>query len=204
MAKGIIYLMSTVVDGLVKIGKTDNYESRMRILEQNGYRNITGLKREFAIEVENYDEKEDLLDRIFSKSQIGSSELFAIDIDLAKQLLSALDGKVIYPKENKDDIFIKATGAIEEKEELALNRHHFKEISFSSSLTGKMYYGKTSGNGTLAIIEIESNKEIENNSKPSKKDILGQAIIDLGGKTTKEETLYQRYRKLTKLVLKNY
>lgn len=202
MAKGIIYLMSTVVDGLVKIGKTDNYENRMRILEQNGYRNITGLKREFAIEVDNYDEKEDLLDRIFNKSQIGNSELFAIDVDLAKQLLSALDGKVIYPKENKNEIFIKATGAIEEKEELALNRHHFKEIIFSSSLTGKKYKGGTSDKGTLAIIDLETNKEVENNSKPSKKDILGQAIIDLGEKTTKDETLYQRYRKLTKMVLK--
>ena len=29
MAKGIIYLMSTVVDGLIKIGKTDNFETRL-------------------------------------------------------------------------------------------------------------------------------------------------------------------------------
>ena len=54
MAKGIIYLMTTVVSGLIKIGKTrnDQFENRMRSLESNGYANITGLKREFAIEVD--------------------------------------------------------------------------------------------------------------------------------------------------------
>ena len=43
--------------------------------------------------------------------------------------------------------------------------------------------------------------EIPNNAKPSKKTIIGQAILDLGGETSKDETLYQRYRKLTKLIL---
>ncbi len=46
MARGILYVMTTVVDGLVKIGKTgiDNFESRMNTLENNGYRNVVGLK----------------------------------------------------------------------------------------------------------------------------------------------------------------
>ena len=67
MARGIIYVMTTVVPGLIKIGKTgtDNYESRMYQLERNGYYNVVGLKRRFAIEVEDYDEKEKLLDEIF-------------------------------------------------------------------------------------------------------------------------------------------
>ena len=71
MAKGIIYVMTTVVPGLVKIGKTgtDNFESRMYQLERNGYFNVVGLKRKFAIEVEDYDEKEVLLDEIFEKNK---------------------------------------------------------------------------------------------------------------------------------------
>ena len=59
-SKGIIYVMSSAVPGLIKIGKTGvaNYEQRMYNLEHNGYRNVTALKRVFAIEVESYDEKE--------------------------------------------------------------------------------------------------------------------------------------------------
>ncbi len=205
MAKGIIYLMSTVVDGLVKIGKTDNYERRMKELEKNGYRNVPGLKREFAIELDDYDKKETLLQTIFSKSKLGDTELFSIDIDIAKQLLSAFDGKIIYPKEDKNEIFVKATDAVEEKElikALDINRHHFKEIDFTSSLTGKKYHGQTGEEGTLVIIDVASGQEIPNNSKPSKKAIIGQAIKDLGGTTDNSDTLYQKYRKLTKLVLK--
>lgn len=100
MAKGIIYLMSTAVSGLVKIGKTgtNNYPERMRFLESNGYYNVAGLKRYFAIELEDYDEKESLLHEIFSKHQVGTSELFALDQDLIRQLLLSFDGRVVYPE----------------------------------------------------------------------------------------------------------
>ena len=120
MAKGIIYLMSTVVSGLVKIGKTRNeqFENRMKFLENNGYANITGLKREFAIEVDGYDDKEKLLHDIFSKSRIEGTELFALDIEIAKSLLSSLDGKQIYPKDkSKKDVFKESTEEIKLKEE---------------------------------------------------------------------------------------
>lgn len=118
MAKGIIYLMNTCVDGLVKIGRTgvDNFEQRMAILESNGYRRISVLTREFAIEVEDYEEKEKLLHELFSKSRVGNSELFSIDINLVKQLMSSLEGKVIYPKdEKKEEIFVQATEEVEVK-----------------------------------------------------------------------------------------
>jgi len=112
MAKGVLYCMTTVVPGLIKIGKTtrDNFESRMYNLEKNGYSNVVGLKRHFAIEVEEYDEKEILLDDIFSKSRVPNTELFALDIDLVVQLMSSLDGTKIYPeKESKEEVFRKAT-----------------------------------------------------------------------------------------------
>ncbi|NLQ12748.1 DUF4357 domain-containing protein [Olsenella sp. KGMB02461] len=116
MAKGIIYLMKTVVPGLVKIGKTDNYKERMKELERNGYYNVTGLKRKFAIEVEDYDEKEKLLHALFSKARVAESELFALDVDLAMQLLSSFEGRQIYPEnQTKEQVFDTATEAIEER-----------------------------------------------------------------------------------------
>ena len=110
MSKGIIYLMTTAVPGLVKIGKTGskNYDQRMNELEHNGYRNVTALKREFAIEVDDYDEKEKLLHTIFEKSQLSDTELFAIDVNIAKQLLSSFEGRMIFPdpnSETKNEVF---------------------------------------------------------------------------------------------------
>ena len=111
MSKGVIYLMTTVVPGLIKIGKTGsgNFDRRMYNLEHDGYRNVTGLKRAFAIEVEDYDDKEALLHTIFEKSQVSDTELFSLDINIAIQLLSSFEGTVVYPKEeNKEQIFEEA------------------------------------------------------------------------------------------------
>jgi len=114
MAKGIIYVMTTVVPGLIKIGKTGtaNFEQRMYQLERNGYSNVVGLKRYFAIEVDDYDEKEILLDSIFSKSRLENTELFALDVELAVSLLSSFEGKQIYPdpvEKSKDEVFEEAS-----------------------------------------------------------------------------------------------
>lgn len=115
--KGIIYIVETIVDGLIKIGKTqtDNFNSRMYHLEHNGYRNITGLKRKFAIEVDDYHDKELLIHEVFRKSKVGETELFALDIDIAIQLLSSFEGQIIYPKEEKGKIFEEATEKIKSK-----------------------------------------------------------------------------------------
>lgn len=90
----------------------------------------------------------------------------------------------------------------EENREINLNRHHFKDIRFSSSLTGKEYYTKTNDLGTLSVYECDSNNEIENNSTPSKKAIVGKALEDLGETVDKNDTLYQRVHRLTKIILK--
>lgn len=106
--------MTTAVSGLVKIGKTgvDSYQERMRFLESNGYYNVAGLKRFFAIELEDYSDKESLLHEIFVKHQVGSSELFAIEQDMVRQLLLSFEGKIIYPeKVNKEMEFDKVTSA---------------------------------------------------------------------------------------------
>ena len=102
MARGIIYVMETVVPGLIKIGKTgsENFESRMYQLERNGYNNVVGLKRRFAIEVDSYDEKEALIDSLFDRSRLQNSELFALDVDLVIQLLSSFEGNQDAPTDD--------------------------------------------------------------------------------------------------------
>ncbi|MDR1207063.1 MAG: GIY-YIG nuclease family protein [Rickettsiales bacterium] len=112
MAKGVIYIMTTAVSGLIKIGQTGtaNFPERMRNLEANGYYNVAGLKKAFAIELEDYADKEKLLHEIFSKHQVGTSELFALEMDLVKQLLLSFDGKVIFPaKTSKEKDFEEIT-----------------------------------------------------------------------------------------------
>ena len=116
MARGIIYIMETAVDGLIKIGKTglDNFEQRMYQLERHGYCNVSKLERRFAIEVDNYSEKELLLKKLFSRSLVGDSELYSLDLQQAIQLLSSFEGKQIYPKdETKQEVFEQASEAVE-------------------------------------------------------------------------------------------
>ena len=117
MAKGVLYIMTTIVDGLIKIGKTkiDQFDNRMYNLEHNGYCNVTGLKRNFAIEVDDYDEKEALLHKIFDKSRVPNTELFALDVNLAVLLLSSLEGTQIYPQisvQTKSDVFTTAAESV--------------------------------------------------------------------------------------------
>lgn len=108
MSRGVIYVMTTAVSGLIKIGKTqtNQFSERMRHLESNGYYNVVGLKRAFAIEVDDYDSKEALLHEVFAKHRVADSELFALDIDLVEQLLLAFDGRVVFPENiNKEQRF---------------------------------------------------------------------------------------------------
>ena len=84
---------------------------------------------------------------------------------------------------------------------MSINRHHFKDIEFYSSLTSKSYYTRTSEQGTLSIFEKDTNLEIPNNSNPSKKQIVLQALKDLGENVDDGLTLYQLEHRLEKKIL---
>ncbi|MCR4622433.1 MAG: DUF4357 domain-containing protein [Clostridiales bacterium] len=171
MAKGVLYCMTTVVPGLIKIGKTtkENYESRMYSLERNGYSNVAGLKRYFAIEVEDYDEKETMLDEIFSKSQVPNTELFALDIDLVVQLLSSFDGNQVFPeKESKKKVFEKATKDRQVKVDLSKIPDGKYHISTTKKGFGKIKGTMRVENG-IFIVEKGST------CVPSKADWLPEA-----------------------------
>jgi hypothetical protein len=128
--KGVVYIMTTAVSGLIKIGQTGtaNFQERMRFLEANGYYNVTGLKRFFAIELDDYHEKERLVHEIFNKQQIGDSELFALDYDLVRQLLLSFEGKIIFPKDiNKEKEFNEVSKAREQGARFSFYRKGIKE-----------------------------------------------------------------------------
>lgn len=143
---GIIYVMTTVLDGLIKVGRTgsDSFEQRMYILEHNGYCNVTGLKRRFAIEVDGYIEKEEMFKKLFARSRVADTELYSLDLQQVISLLSSFEGKIIFPKdETKEEVFEQASEAIE-----------------SSSLPDGEYYlsatvgtanGKEKVSGTLRV-----------------------------------------------------
>lgn len=92
--------------------------------------------------------------------------------------------------------------AAEKITKLAKNRHHFKEIEFSCSLTGHKYKGRANEDGVLEIVDLNTNEVIPNNANPSKKTILGVALEDLGQSLNGVDTTYQRYRLLQKILLK--
>ena len=104
MARGILYLMETAVPGLVKIGKTgeDNFERRMYELERNGYANVTGLQRRYAIAVDDFDEKEQLLHDVFGKSRLEGTEFFAVDVEMVASLMASLAGEQVYPGDEEE------------------------------------------------------------------------------------------------------
>ena len=128
---GIVYLMKTVIKGVYKIGITDknNFETRMRHLENNGYANVAGLERILAIKTDNYKEKETLLHEIFGKSQIGETELFAIDENLVKRLFLSLRGEIVFPKNEIAELGFEKTVKEHHQEKIfEVNRSAF--ISF--------------------------------------------------------------------------
>ncbi len=90
----------------------------------------------------------------------------------------------------------------EEVRELNKNRHHFKEVTFTSSLTGKTYYSKTNPDASLGIFEKDTSEEVVSFSNPSKKQIVRIAFIDLGIEGNNTKTLYQLMHQLEKAVLK--
>lgn len=89
----------------------------------------------------------------------------------------------------------------EENRMLGTNRHHFKNIEFTSSLTGHTYKSSTNEKGTLSIFDVTIGEEVPNNANPSKREIVRVALSDLT-KNVEEGTLYQLIHRLEKFLLK--
>ena len=100
MSKGYVYIMTTAVDGIIKIGRSDNWTRRCQDqLEANGYKNMNSLKTYFVAKVDNQEEIESIMHDIFRESRVSNFEMFAVDKDRAKRVLSKM-GEQVYPEIN--------------------------------------------------------------------------------------------------------
>ena len=213
--KGVIYILTNPsFPEYVKIGYADDVNERIAQLNRSEctpfafrvYATYEVSERLSDLKIHNVIDKLNpnlrSIDNVEGKKRVR--EFYAMAPEDAYEILEAV-AEINGLKENlklwkQTEKEVQEEAVAKEIEELSKNRHHFQDIEFSSSSTGKLYKGLTGNDGTLCIREADTGIEVENNSKPSKREIVGQAIIDLGGICEKEDTLYQRYRKLTKLV----
>lgn len=183
MARGVIYVMTAPLPGLVKIGMTSssNFEGRMAHLESNGYRNICSLQRAFAIEVDNYEAKEKMLHQVFARSRISNTEYFSVEVEIVQQLLSSLEGTQIYPKnETKKAVFEKATELISQKPgngEVPDGRYHMKRYVRRADETFEAYMEVIDGiciipKGTRVCLSESSG--IGSTAKKRRKECVGE------------------------------
>ena len=216
METGYIYILTNPsFPDYVKIGYADDVEKRLASLNRSectpfAFRvyayykvnhRLTDLKIHNIIDKLNPNLRS--IDNVNGKQRVR--EFYAMSKEDAFEILQAI-AEINGLEENL--VLVKPTENEKKEEqtsieiaELNINRHHFKSVKFRSSLTGKNYLGKTGEDGTLCIVDLETNEEVPNNSKPSKKAIIRKAIEDIGEETEPEETLYQLYHRLTKLVL---
>ena len=212
---GVIYIFTNPsFPELVKIGYTDDVSKRLDSLNSSSA--VPYAFRAYAIyEVDH--ELEDkkvhkLIDTInpelrsveIINGKTRKREFYQMSKEQAYTLfeciaeISGTQDRLHLIKATENDI--KEEQEASEIREMELNRHHFKDIEFHSSLTNKSYYTKTSGQGTLSIFEKETNTEVPNNSNPSKKQIVLQALRDLGENVNEGLTLYQLEHRLEKKI----
>lgn len=187
---GVLYIMTTAVKGIIKIGQTADFNSRMIPLENNGYHNVTGLNKFFAIKVSEYIKKEKLLIDIFSKHQIGDSELFALDEQLVKNLLLSFEGEVIYPMDiNKEEEFVEVS-----EERIKESEERTREANFSfykkGLIDGDILHFKKDKNIT---VKVSGEREVEYNGQFLKLSPLTLQIYTEKGEPNKSKTYNGAY-----------
>lgn len=216
--KGAIYILTNPsFPEYVKIGYTDDLNKRLNSLNSSSA--VPFAFRPYAI----YDVYHKLDDtKVHNIIDTINPELRSVDnvngkkrkrefFQMSKEQAYILFESIAEISGTKDRLhLIKATeNDIKEEEEaneireISINRHHFKDIEFHSSLTNRGYYTKTNKQGTLSVFEKENNVEVPNNSNPSKKQIIIQALKDLGEKVDNGITLYQAEHRLEKKILNN-
>ena len=215
--KGYVYILTNPsFPDYVKIGYADDVEERVGVLNSNectpfAFRIYATMEVDARLKdkavhkiIDRLAPDKRSIDKIDGKVRVR--EFYAMSPQEAVELLRDIADVFGFrervkeykkSKEEKEDEKVAATIT-----KLSKNRHHFKEVEFSCSLTGHKYKGRANEEGVLEIVDLNTNEVIPNNANPSKKTILGVALEDLGESLDGVDTTYQRYRLLQKTLLK--
>lgn len=213
--KGAIYIFTNPsFPEYVKIGYADDVNKRLDILNSStalpfAFRVYATYEVDYKLEDKKVHKLIDTINPELRSvenvnGKIRKREFFQMSKEQAYTLFECI-AEISGTKDRLHLIEATENDIREEKEaneirEMKLNRHYFKDIEFYSSLTNKYYYTKTSSQGTLSIFEKKTNSEVPNNSNPSKKQLVLQALKDLGEDVDNGLTLYQLEHRLEKKI----
>lgn len=215
-SQGVIYILTNPsFTDYVKIGYADDVQKRLKELNRSecipftfrlyAYyevpKRLTDMKLHHMIDslnpnlrsIEEFDGKT----RKREFYNISAADAYSILETIAQ--INGLEENLHLVKPSEKEMDEEETA--EENRFLGANRHHFKNIEFTSSLTGHTYKSSTNEKGTLSIFDITIGEDVPNNTNPSKREIVRVALSDL---TKKEEdgTLYQLIHKLERMIFK--
>lgn len=215
-SQGVIYILTNPsFSDYVKIGYADDVSKRLKELNRSecipfAFRlyayyevpqRLTDKKLHELIDMINPDLR--AIEEFDGKRR--TREFYNMTSEKAYKILQAiaqingLEDNLHKVKPSEKDLEEEETA--EENKILATNRHHFKNIEFTSSLTGHTYRSSTNEKGTLSIFDVTVGKEVPNNSNPSKREIVRVALSDLT-KNEEEGTLYQLIHRLENVIRK--
>lgn len=215
-SQGVIYILTNPsFPDYVKIGYADDVNKRLKELNRSecipfAFRlyayyevpqRLTDKKLHELIDMINPDLR--AIEEFDGKRR--TREFYNMTSEKAYKILQAiaqingLEDNLHKVKPSEKDLEEEETA--EENRILATNRHHFKNIEFTSSLTGHTYRSSTNEKGTLSIFDVTVGEEVPNNANPSKREIVRVALSDLT-KNEEEGTLYQLIHRLEKATLK--
>lgn len=100
---GVIYLMSTPIEGLARLdwSPSDQFEKQVQFIENKA---AIPLSRAYAIEVDDCKAVMALLWKLLAPYRVRDSLFLAIDLSLLVELLSLLGGRQVYPKVSQENV----------------------------------------------------------------------------------------------------
>lgn len=166
---GILYLLTTEYDDIVKIGSAtfEEFEEVEKHVKSD-LPLISGLNLAAAINTENYLDKEDWIYSLLDQYRVSKSTLFNIDNDDVLQFFLNLKGERVYPSKKEDKKIIKR---ITESRDIAAvpdGEYYFRPKN------GDAYFGRAEIRGKKIIVKKGSKcrsftesfaKEVESRSR---------------------------------------